>query len=1029
MRSSRRGAAENKRVISGHTHTLHQRLYHALSLGTRFSDNRDKRWQCSDMEIQRHVVRSIVAFLDSISGDTSNQPLVKDSVADIVGALVSVLQCKRANIASLAADAVMKLVGINCSSLQLYVSDLVHPLSSLLSSHELELATLSATALNMILSDLSFKNEKEVFEILKETKAVVNVVSNIKDFHWGTLPIDHFQEMASLLSVILIRWPPSRYSVWSDATLMDVLQTFFLKPDFPAKVVVLKLYSSLALCNYGAKKLIENGESILGMMVHCMGSSEPLSVRIEGFRLAQCLVADEHGCLKMISFCGEPLATAIVNAMKCQGLHMKRVLVSERSTEGKCTNDQMSLLLEACRLALITRWAGKHHSFLWEQQIHNVLLDLLLENFKNRSLEHSLPVEEQIKIAQDGLNSNFLLVLRPYIWEILGCLAVHCEEDFKPNMHGNELCFSILITCACLAFAEAIRKGHQICENNNVDAFRSETASRMVFLMMYSPCKYISSKVRFILAKVLRPLGKEYLDRLVHSLNYIPSGDNFGLANNVNTFIKLVGLACYSGLSEYQNKVAEIDGIKTLFIFMRWCLSNHVHIGRPSSAPHLQNAFRERACCWAPTEEWEGKDTLLLYSLCGLAELVFHSGDINHTEPQLVKILQDVLINISAPGPRCLAAHLLSSFGFYGFPNKIGKAIGKALKETDHADMQFLFTNGASLTVHRVILAVRCPSLLPPKQLPRHENDTDYCSERYDPENPCSMFLREVRLSAHVNEEALLKLLEFVYLGFFEAGEELEKKLKTIAKCCNLQPLIQIFSRKRPKWGTPIPSSDLTPALGPVGHNFSDIILEAEETEVTNWKCNFCSLLVPHVHAHKVILWSSCDYLRAMFQSGMQESHSQTIKVPISWEALMKLVHWFYSYDLPNTPSGCLWDNMSAEERLHELQSYVELYWLAEFWILEDICDTCYRVIVSCLAADRQLSVKIIQIAAGLSLWKLAEVAADYMAPLYNRLRDSGILEEMDEVLIDLVRSASVRLSQERGHSVGEKLSSSGLLT
>lgn len=42
-----------------------------------------------------------------------------------------------------------------------------------------------------------------------------------------------------------------------------------------------------ALCNKAAKMLLENGETILAMMVYSMGGSEPLSVRIEGFRLAQ----------------------------------------------------------------------------------------------------------------------------------------------------------------------------------------------------------------------------------------------------------------------------------------------------------------------------------------------------------------------------------------------------------------------------------------------------------------------------------------------------------------------------------------------------------------------------------------------------------------------------------------------------------------------------------------------------------------------------------------------------------------------
>lgn len=1019
MGSSKRGAQENNRVISGHTYTLHQRLYHALSLGTRFSDNKEKRWQCTDMEIQRHVVRSIVAFLDCISGDTSNHPLVKDSISDIVGALVSILQCKRGNVASLAADAVIKLVGLNSSLFQLYVSDLVHPLSSLLSSSELGLATSSATALNLILLDLSFKKEKEAYEILKETRTVVNIICSLKDIQPDAQPTDHFQEMASLLSTILWRWPPSRYSVWSDSSLMDVLQTICLKPVFPAKVVLLKLYSTLALCNYGAKKLLENGGSILKMMVYCMGSSEPFSVRIEAFRLAQCLAADESCCLKMMSLCGEPLAKAIVSALRCPSVHMKRLFFSERSTEGKHMNDQMSLLIEASRLGLITRWAGEHHRFFWEHDIENVFLDLLFEN-RNRTLECLLPLQEQISIAREGLRSNFLLVLRPYIWEVFGSLAMHCDEDFNPNMPGKELSLSILITCACLAFAEAMRKGHQICAHDDAEAFRSEAASRAVFMMMYSPCKYFSSKVRVILAEVIKPLSKEYPKRLVHFLDIVSSGDNLGSPNNVYAFIKLAGLACYLGLLEYQGQIAEMDGIKTLYDFVRWCLRNNTDVGRQSVAPHLRNAFRERACCWVSAEEWEGNDTLLLYSLCGLAELVYNYGHVSHSKAQPIKALQDVLMNSSAPGPRWYAAHILSSFGCYGFPNKISACIGQALKETEHADMQFLFANGASVTVHRVILAVRCPSLLPADQLTHNDNNI----ERHYAIKPSSSIRKEVRLSAHVDQETLLKLLEFVYSGYFEGGEELEKKMKTLAKHCNLQALIQIFSKKRPKWGTPIPNADLIPALGGAGQQFSDIILEADETEVKHSKCNFCSLLVPHAHAHKVILWSSCDYLRALFESGMQESHSQTIKVPISWEALNKLVHWFYSYDLPNPPSGCIWTNMNAEQRLRELQSYVELYWLAEFWLLEDIRDPCFRVILSCLAADRQLSVKIIQIAASMSLWKLAEVAADYMAPLYTKLRDSGGLDEMDETLVDLVRSASVRLSQGRFESVGEELSS-----
>ncbi|EOY13801.1 BTB/POZ domain-containing protein, putative isoform 1 [Theobroma cacao] len=1010
MKSTKRGAAADSNrgsSSSGHLHTLHQRLKHALSLGiTRLCDDKEKKWQCTNIEIQRHVIRSLAAFLDCISGDASHHRLLKDSLADIVGALVWILQCKSGAIVGMAANMVVKLIGTNSSMMQLYLADLINPLSSLLCSKNVEVSTSCATALNMILSNLSVKSEKEVWEIVKEAKTVIQIIRIMREFPGGTLSIEYFQEMASLLSMILWQWPPSRYSVWNDPIMMKVLEDSCTKSNVSTKVAVLKLYSALALCNIVAKKLLENGETILPMMVNSMGGSEPLSIRIEGFRLAQHLVADEHRCKIMTSLHSGPLVKAIIGGMRGWSL-----------VSGKIANDQLSLLEEACRLARITRWPGEHHICFWEEGIDKVLLDLLLENFDKQASEHPLSREEQMSIAQEGLDANFLLALRPHIWEILGWLALHCAKDFRPSAHRNELYVDILITCACVSFVEAIRKGCQICENG--DTYRIESSSRSVLMMMHSPSTYIASKVRLILSGVLEPKGNEYLKRLLHLLKYSSSTNNYGLPNIHKTVIELVGLICYSGLPQYQKNVIGGDGMKTLVTFIGRCLRNQVSIRSRSVAPHFHSAFYERACCWMTTEEWEGKDALLFYSLWGLAELVQHSSDINHTKSHLVETVQDVLHNVSASGPRWFAAYILSYFGVYGFPNKHDKGFGKALEDKEHTDVQLFFANGESVSAHGVILAVRCPSLLPLEQFPHHVKATDNFRVRDIPEKLCPKFRKEIRLSANVDQQALLKLLDYVYFGYLEAGEELARKLKTLAKCCNLQPLFLMLCRKIPKWGTPIPSSDLIHALGPVGFHFVDVILEAKATERRPWACSFCSLLVPHMHAHKVILQSSCNYLRALFQSGMQESHSQIIKVPISWEALIKLVQWFYSSELPNPPFGCLWDNMDIKERLYELKPYVELYWLAEFWILEDVRDACFRIVVCCLDSDRQLSIEVIKLAANFSLWKLVEVAAEYMAPLYHKLRDTGDLEELDELLVDLVRDASVRLSQDRGNLSG----------
>lgn len=195
--------------------------------------------------------------------------------------------------------------------------------------------------------------------------------------------------------------------------------------------------------------------------------------------------------------------------------------------------------------------------------------------------------------------------------------------------------------------------------------------------------------------------------------------------------------------------------------------------------------------------------------------------------------------------------------------------------------------------------------------------------------------------------------------------------------------------------------------------DYRDIILEAKATEGLCWNCSVCLLSTPHVHAHKIILWSSCDYLKALFQSGMQDSHSQHLKVPVCWEALKKLVRWFYLGELPKPHYGCSWDNIDTEEQLHVLQAYVELSWLSEFWLLEDVRQGSICIVVSCLQSNQLLSFKIIQFAANLNQQEIVEAAISYITPLYPQMRDSGDLEVLDEELRDAIRSSYVHFSQE----------------
>ncbi|XP_065865436.1 BTB/POZ domain-containing protein At1g04390 isoform X2 [Euphorbia lathyris] len=863
----------------------------------------------------------------------------------------------------------------------------------------------------MILSNLSVRREQKTWDILVETETVSHIVGGMKKISVAAMPIHYFQEMANLLSTILHRWPQSRYPVWNDDVLLEALEVMHAKPDFSVKAAVLKLYCALALCNNGAIKLLENGEALLQLMVLSMGRSYPFSVRTEGFRLAQCLARHEKGCLTMMNLCCEPIVKAIIDGMS-----------GWTKNSGKISNEDFTLLVEACRLAMISRWAGQHHDFLWKQRIDRVLLNILLNDFHNRPSHGFSDLEEEISIAREGLKANFFLGLRPYVWDLLGWLATHCREGFIANRHDHELKLDILITCACISFVDSIRRGRQICQDDRSDIETSESVSRAVLMLIYSPSKYIASKAIAILCELLKSNSKEILKHLLHVLRIRTPIDNFGKLNLLQTSVNLMALVCYSGLPQHQSQIVKNGGINTFMGLIKWCLSNDFRIGRLSLAPHLHTVFSDKTCCWVCKEDWENDTVLLLYSLWGLSELI-HSGKISnnsdifagpaeYTEAQLVSTLQEICSGTSLPGTKWYAALILNYFGIYGFPCKLGRCIGKAFNMNEYADMQLNLSNGDSLSVHGVLLAVRCPALLPPSELPHSDKSYDGSSVGYNTDRNVKKFRKEIRLSSHVDNQALAKLLEFVYFGFLNAGEELVKKVRILAKRCSLQPLLMLLDGRPPTWGTCFPRYDLSVALA-AGHHFSDIILEAKGSESVHWTCGTCSQLVPHIHAHKVVLWSRCDYMRALFESGMSESNSQILKVPVSLEAMIKLVHWCYTDDLPLPPTGCLWDNMDNEEKLSALQPYLELCWLAEFWFLEDVQEISYGMVVSCLDSAKQLSIKVIKIAADLYLSKLVDVTANYLAPVYRQLCQSGDLEVLDEEVIDMIRAASVRLSQE----------------
>lgn len=154
-------------------------------------------------------------------------------------------------VVGLAANVVIKLLRIVPPSLlPPYSLDLVESLSPLLSVQQTEVSLPCAVALNGILVNVRETKEKEVWKVLEEGKTVVSVVGNLQNFSVGNVSVEWFQEMASLLSSVMLKWPQSRYSVWNNPDLMGLLESVSQKPDMDVRFAALKLYSSVGIYGF-----------------------------------------------------------------------------------------------------------------------------------------------------------------------------------------------------------------------------------------------------------------------------------------------------------------------------------------------------------------------------------------------------------------------------------------------------------------------------------------------------------------------------------------------------------------------------------------------------------------------------------------------------------------------------------------------------------------------------------------------------------------------------------------------------------
>ena len=73
------------------------------------------------------------------------------------------------------------------------------------------------------------------------------------------------------------------------------------------------------------------------------------------------------------------------------------------------------------------------------------------------------------------------------------------------------------------------------------------------------------------------------------------------------------------------SSIMERKAIKAVVLIVKQCLSNYIHVERPSFAPHLHASFHERSFCCIG-KDWKVSIALLFCGLWGLASFVHQCG-------------------------------------------------------------------------------------------------------------------------------------------------------------------------------------------------------------------------------------------------------------------------------------------------------------------------------------------------------------------------------------------------------------------
>eukprot|EP00252_Welwitschia_mirabilis_P026599 TRINITY_DN8779_c0_g1_i2.p1 TRINITY_DN8779_c0_g1~~TRINITY_DN8779_c0_g1_i2.p1 ORF type:complete len:983 (+),score=181.60 TRINITY_DN8779_c0_g1_i2:192-3140(+) len=953
---------------------LHDRLRSALKLGIRFTDKKTKIWQNTDAEVQRQVIRAISAFVSKLVPSNIKQPFIQGALSEIIIALQGILQSNSDELCRMSAAIIVKLTALLRGSMfRESIEGLVVPLSRLLSSKSLLTATSCARALKLILKNTKPKSildchngsTNSMLKDFEETHILDIIIEGLKRMEYTEVKSgDFLVEFASLLATILWSWPSLRYRIGSEETLMVKLFNMAKKDDAEVASAALQALFASALCKEVALKQMEDKDMLWWTIRHCLDVSRPCSVRIDSLRFLQFLMKSASGFNKMPSLHLLSFVESIV-----QILIQCKELIKE-----KWPPDMEMLFLEAsCTANSLLQWSGKHHSYFWKRKIGNILSTLLLPSAND--CEYS---DNQINEAINNTYPCRHPALRANLWDMLGWLSIHCAPKQFSNPAWENLPLLRLLSSACKLGVGIVNRRSQLhIRPENCSAVGQDVSSvserepicRAVLFLVNSPCKHIASETESLLVQFLEPLGHEWLQSLLKTISLCTYSRD-SASDDLLMLVSTMALTTFSSLQMCQLTSDRYSTLEILSRVIKAYADSKISITRANVTNSVCGKLGDVSCCWDDMQGWDGKNLVLFYSLWAFAKLVPNSDLVRKTRHKLctVECLDDSeqeekenisflmqLQNLAADrtnafGVRWYAACSLASFGIYGFPSKLGEKMKKAYDVDMMSDLLMFLSDGSSLHAHMVVLATRCPSLLPSGILNSNK-------KAYDLGNNVPY---EVHFSSKVSHVALRKVLEFVYAGIIQIDEESKADVRLLAKHCNLEPLLSLLQESLPLWGTPISEYCLVSALNPSGHQYSDIILESQGSGHSTKVCPLCMLQSEHVHLHRIVLLSNCDYFQALFRSGMSDSSAKTIQVPVCWDALKKLVNYFYTGEISSSFSPCIWKIMNEEQQIEDLESHIELSWIAEQCgkLLKQLLNAWHLCILICAINWRNWMIK-----------------------------------------------------------------------